>query len=65
MGAMMVTAGKAIKNAKPQAFSQIIARFSTKPTLNNVITKDIRHDIKNAIKKENTKRWYLRGSIIT
>jgi hypothetical protein len=29
-----------------------------------VITNDIKHDIKSAIKKAKTKRWYLLGIII-
>jgi hypothetical protein len=46
--------GKATINAKLQAFNQIGIMFVTKPTLNILITKDIMHDINNAIKKENT-----------
>jgi len=46
--------GNATIKAKLQAFSQIVTIFATKPTLKILITKDIIHDISNAIKKENT-----------
>ncbi len=53
-GTTISTQGKATTKAKPQAFSQRILKPSTQPILNNVITKDIRHDIKTAMKKEKT-----------
>lgn len=63
-GATITTAGKAITKANAHAFNQMASRFSTKPTLNNVMTKDIKHDINSAIKKAKTKRWYLLGIIM-
>jgi hypothetical protein len=46
--------GNATIKAKPQEFNQIVTIFSTIPTLKTLITKDIIHDISNAMKKENT-----------
>ena len=65
MGATKVTAGKATTKANAHAFNQIMSTLSTNPTLNKVMTNDIRHDIKSAIKKAKTKRWYLLGIIIS
>lgn len=62
-GATKVTVGNATTNANPQAFSQSEIKLSTKPTLNKVITNDIKNDINSAIKNEKTKRWYLLGII--
>ena len=53
MGATILTIGKATIKPKPQAFSQIIKKFETKPTLKRVITRDMIHDINNAMKKAN------------
>lgn len=39
-------------NEKLQAFSQIKAMLSIKPTLNKLTTSDIMPDIQNAIKNE-------------
>lgn len=64
IGETKITAGNATTKAKPHAFSQINKRFSTSPTLNKVITSDMRQDINSAIKKENTKRWYFCGIIV-
>tara|TARA_R100001377_G_scaffold84621_1_gene68586 strand:- start:711 stop:866 length:156 start_codon:yes stop_codon:yes gene_type:complete len=49
-----MTVGNATRKAKLQAFNQILTIFAAKPTLKILITKDIIHDISNAIKKENT-----------
>ena len=54
MGDTIIMAGNAIIKAKLQAFNQIATIFVTIPTLNTLMTKDIMHDISNAIKKENT-----------
>ena len=53
-GETATTAGKAITKAKAQAFSQIERMLCTKPTLNKLMTKDIKHDISSAMKNEKT-----------
>ena len=63
-GETKITAGNATTKANPQAFSQINRMLSLIPTLNKVITSDMRQDINRAIKKENTKRWYFCGIIV-
>jgi|GEM_PF-6170721 len=50
----MVTIGKATIKAKNHAFNQIIKSPLTSPILNMLIIKDIKHDIINAMKNENT-----------
>lgn len=52
-GATILTVGKATTKANPQAFSQIIKKFETKPTLKRLITSDMIHDINNAMKNAN------------
>jgi hypothetical protein len=47
-------AGNATRKANPHAFNQISMMLLTIPTLKTLITKDIIHDMSNAIKKENT-----------
>ena len=59
MGATKITVGKATQNAKAHAVSQIEIILLTKPTLKTEITKDIKPDINNAIKKANTTVRYL------
>ena len=54
MGETIMIAGKATINAKLHACNQIVIIFVTKLTLKTLITKDIMHDISNAIKNENT-----------
>ncbi len=46
--------GKATANANNQAFNHISIIFSTNPTLNKLITKDIMQDMRSDIKNEKT-----------
>lgn len=50
----MIIVGKATVKANDQAVSQMVIILSTKPTLKILITRDIMHDINNAMKNENT-----------
>ena len=54
IGDTIMMAGNATRKAKLQAFNQISIMLLTIPTLKTLITKDIIHDMSNAIKKENT-----------
>jgi hypothetical protein len=53
-GDIIRTVGKAKAKANAPALNQILIILLTKPTLKILITRDITHDISNAIKKENT-----------
>jgi len=53
-GVTRITAGKAMVNAKNQAFNQRVIILETKPILKSVITSDIMHDISKAMKNEKT-----------
>lgn len=59
------TVGNATRNANSHAFNQMAVIPLTKPILKVVITKDIKHDMSNAIKNENTYEEYLLGIIIS
>jgi len=48
MGATNITAGKATTKAKSQACNQILRMSGTRPTLNKLITSDIKQDINSA-----------------
>ena len=65
MGATRLMVGNATTNAKAHAFNQTNRIFSIKPTLKSVMTKDIIHDINNAMKNEKTSFWNLAEIINT
>ena len=59
IGPTINTAGKATAKAKLQAFNHLKNKPSISPTLKMVITNDMKHDIKSAMKNENTTAVYF------